>query len=63
MGLLENTKKIYNWDPKDGDYFLKESNPRRKWSHKLIRKKNVPFATVIVLIVILLSVFIGYYFG
>ena len=61
MGLLEDTKKIYNWEPSDGDYFVKENNPRRKKSFKVILKKNVSFASVVVLIVILLSVFIGYY--
>ncbi len=61
MGLLEDTKKIYNWEPSDGDYFVKENNPKRKKSLKGILKKNIPFASVIFLIVILLSVFLGYY--
>lgn len=61
MGLLEDTKKIYNWEPSDGDYFIKENNPGRKKSLKVMLKKNIPFASVVVLIVILLSVFFGYY--
>ena len=61
MGLLEDTKKIYNWEPSDGDYFIKENNPKKIKSLKAILKKNISFASVAVLIIILLSVFIGYY--
>lgn len=61
MGLLEDTKKIYGWEPSDGDYFLKDNNPRKKKSIKNILKHNIPFTSVIILIVIILGVFIGYY--
>ena len=61
MGLLEDTKKIYNWDPSDGDYFVKENNPKRIKSLKFILKKNISYASIVALIVILLSVCIGYY--
>jgi len=61
MGLLEDTKKIYNWEPSDGDYFIKENDPEKKNPLKVKLKKNIPFTSVVVLILILLSVFFGYY--
>jgi len=54
MGLLEETKKIYNWEPSDGDYFLKDNAHKRKQSLKLKLRKSILFSTVIVLIVVLL---------
>ena len=61
MGLLEETKKIYNWEPSDGDYFLKESETKRKISLKKRFKKYIPITTIVVLILVLLTVFVSYY--
>jgi hypothetical protein len=61
VGLLEETKKIYNWEPSDGDYFLKESDTKRKISLKKRFKKYIPITTIVVLILVLLTVFVSYY--
>ena len=39
MSLLEDTKKIYNWEPSDGNYFIKENNPKKIKSLMGILKK------------------------
>ena len=61
MGLLEETKKIYNWEPSDGDYFLKDSETKKKLSIKKRFKKYIPITTIVVLILVLLTVFVSYY--
>jgi len=61
VGLLEETKKIYNWEPSDGDYFLKESETKRKISLKKRFKKYIPITTIVVLILVLITVFVSYY--
>ena len=61
MGLLEETKKIYNWEPSDGDYFLKDNETKKKLSIKKRFKKYIPITTIVVLILVLLTVFVSYY--
>ena len=61
MGLLEETKKIYNWEPSDGDYFFRESETRRKLSVKKRFKKYIPITTIVVLVLILLTFVVSYY--
>lgn len=61
MGLLEDTKKIYNWDPSEGDYFLKENNSKKNHSLWKRFKKYIPITTLVVLILVLLTVFFSYY--
>jgi hypothetical protein len=61
MGLLEDTKKIYNWEPSDGDYNVHDGNVKRKLSLKGRLKKYIPITTIVVLVLILLTFVVSYY--
>ncbi len=61
MGLLEETKKIYNWEPSDGDYIFEGGDAKRKLSLKGRFKKYIPITTIVVLVLILLTFVVSYY--